>query len=233
MGCTSCGKKGGCDTRKAGERELLAELLPRLYPGRRWGEPDDEAWQGVGEREGRRLAQHAAELCKAPSYFRLGADDEVCDHVWVLCVGRQPGLVTLLDEERAEMLDGEVGDAIEERYLRLSLSRLARVAALQEVVLRAERDGDVWQLEERPRSGVYDPILLKRTQRLVELVVDHDIAYLDFGLVAKPPDAYAGDGWDGAAWAARFGGAPATVNYLFYAQPATEVRTVFLAAGDA
>jgi hypothetical protein len=232
-GCTDCTSKGGCDTRKADERVVLASLLRDLYPTRTWGDADDAAWFGAGvsEAEGRRLARAAAAACRAPAYFRAGAEDEVCDHVYVLCVGREPGLALLHDAAHIDSLpDGEV---ISERYLRLSLSRMARVAALQEVAIELRRDHDVWIYEERPRPGVYDPILLARTQAIVELAVANDLVYFDFGMITKPPETYDTRGpYDARAYQDRYGQAPQAVNYLFYAQPATAVTTVVLPAAS-
>src|SRR5438046_1453333 len=124
MGCTDCSSpngKGGCDTRKAEERELLSTVLPAIYPGRRWGDPDDEARfrGGIREPEGRRLARRASEALRAPTYFRPGAEDESCDYVYALCVGRAPGLVEMRE---ASALDVPDGDRISERYLRAALS---------------------------------------------------------------------------------------------------------------
>ena len=64
MGCTSCTSKGGCESRKGVERQLLSHVLPLLYPGRKWGEPvavaSERADLGAG---GNELARdHAAEL---------------------------------------------------------------------------------------------------------------------------------------------------------------------------
>src|SRR5512143_2714528 len=97
MGCSDCGRSGGCSTRKTDERRLLAEVLERVYPGRRWGEPDDLARfrAGIGEAEGRRLARRMAAVLEAPTFFRPGDDGALADFVYVLCVGRAPGLVEL------------------------------------------------------------------------------------------------------------------------------------------
>jgi hypothetical protein len=229
MGCTDCGRKGGCGTRKGRERELIANLLVTLYPARRWGDPNDGACfrNGVCEREGRRLARRAAAALRAPTYFRGGTDEELCDYIYVLCVGRAPGVVELVDAESADVIDG---DHIRERYLRVAVSSVARVAAVQEVALELDREGDVYAVSEKPRDGVYDPVLLDRTQRLVELLVEEDIAYLDFGLLVKPPSSYV-DGFPASAeYEARFGQPAGTVNYLFYPQPATARGTSFVPA---
>jgi hypothetical protein len=221
MGCTDCARSGGCGTRKAGEKELLAEALPRLYPQRRWGTPDDVARHraGIAEAEGRRLARRMAAVLEAPTYFRPGEDDSLCDLVYVLCVGRAPGLVELRE---AEALGGLDGDNLRERYLRVALSSVARVAAVQEVAFELDREDGTFVVRERPREGVYDPILLKRTQRLVELLVENDVAYLDFGLLAVPPDRYAGS-FDDEDYRAQYGQPAKTVNYLFYPQPSNVV----------
>lgn len=211
--------KGGCSTRKGEERALIAELLPRLYPGRRWGEPDDAARHnaGVGEREGRMLARGLAEVLEAPVTFVAGAEDEACDHIYVLCVGRAPGLIELRDRDAAWVPDG---DHIRERYLRASLSSMARVATLQEVSIDLDRKGDSYVVTEKPRDGVYDPILLKRTRKLVDALVASHLTYFDFGVIAKPPE-----GFDPADYEERFGAPAAIVNYLFYPQPATAAST--------
>ncbi len=226
MGCTDCSRKGGCSDRKATERELLSSVLPALYPGKRWGEPDDEARfrRGVSEREGRHLARRAAAELRAPTFFRPGAETELCDWIYVLCVGRAPALVELRD---AEALDVPDGTQIRERYLRVALSSVARVAAVQEVSLELDRQDGVYVIQEKPRDGVYDPILLQRTQKLIQLLVAHDLTYLDFGLIAKPVSRYA-EGFEDGGYEERYGAAPATVNYLFYPQPATAIGTVFI-----
>jgi hypothetical protein len=229
MGCTDCGNKGGCSTRKGEERGLLTSLLGELYPGRRWGEPDDASRfrRGVAETEGRRLAREIAGALEAPVHFRPGADDELCDYVYVLCVGRAPALVELVDADAIAMPDG---DRIRERYLRVALSSVARVAAVQEVGFELDREDDVFVLREKPRDGVYDPILLKRTQRLVELLVEHDVTYLDFGLLTKPPSRYVEDFEASGPYESLYGQPAGTVNYLFYPQPATAMATSYVPA---
>src|SRR5262245_39820475 len=105
MGCTDCGKKGGCDDRKGSERALLSDVMAKIYPTRRWGEPDDAArfGAGVSEREGAALARRAAEALKARTYFRAGDETESCDYVYALCVGREPGLFELRDAEAIDV----------------------------------------------------------------------------------------------------------------------------------
>jgi hypothetical protein len=228
MGCTDCSSKGGCSDRKGQERELLAELLPALYPAGRWGEPDDQARfrRGVPEREGRRLARRASAVLQAPTYYRPGGDDELCDYIYVLCVGRSPGLIELRDADELDVPDGE---HLRERYLRVALSSVARVAALQEVAFELDREGALYTIREKPRDGVFDPVLLARTQKLVELLVASDITYFDFGLIAKPASRYAPHFTSGD-YEERYGQPAATVNYLFYPQPATAVGSVYIPA---
>jgi hypothetical protein len=229
MGCADCGQKGGCTARKGQERELLTALLGELYPDRRWGHPDDAARfrRGICEREGRRLSRRAAAALEAPAFFRPGAEDELCDYIYVLCVGRRPGLVELRDAESFLIADG---DRIRERYLRVALSAVARVAAVQEIAFELDREGDVYVLSEKPRDGVYDPILLRRTQRLIELLVAEDVSYLDFGLLAKPPSRYVEGFADSDEYRERYGQPAGTVNYLFYPQPATALATSYVPA---
>jgi hypothetical protein len=229
MGCTDCGRKGGCSTRKGEERELLGTLLAEIYPDRRWGEPDDASRfrRGIGEAEGRRIARQAAAALEAPVFYRPGADDELCDYVYVLCVGRAPALVELVDADSIAMPDG---DRIRERYLRVALSSVARVAAVQEVAFELDREDDLYALRERPRDGIYDPVLLKRTQRLIELLVEMDVTYLDFGLLVKPPSRYVEGFGDSSEYELRYGQPAGTVNYLFFPQPATAMATSYVPA---
>src|SRR5262245_4532993 len=120
MGCSDCGLKGGCSDRKGRERELLQTLLPAIYPGGRLGEADALACVrgGAPAREGRRPARRAAAVLQAPTFFREGGEDELCDYIYVLCVGRAPGLVELREAQELDVLDGE---HIRERYLRVAL----------------------------------------------------------------------------------------------------------------
>ncbi len=233
MSCTSCDKKGGCGTRKAGEKELIGAALASLFPSRRWDAIDEEAafLAGVSEETGRHLARQMESTLRAPARFVRGDDLERCDWIYVLCVGREPGIVELREQDSLYVADAVDGVAIEERYLRVALSRVAPVAAVQEVVLELQREGDVYMIEERPRNGIYDPILLGRTQKLVELLVEHDVAYLDFGLVVRPPAAFAPETlWSDDGYAERYGEQPGVVNYLFYPQPATARSLVVVPA---
>ena len=226
-GCTDCTRLGGCSTRKGEERELLSAILPHLYPSRRWGEPDDLARHhgGANEQEGRSLARQAAELLQARTYFQPGGEEELCEHIYVLCVGREPGLFELRDREVIELPDLPEGGRISERYLRASLSQVARVATVQEVSFELERSGDLYVITEAPRAGVYDPILLKRTQKLIELLVEANLTYLDFGLIAKPPEEF-----DAGGYEEQYGQPAGIVNYLFYPQPPTAVGTCYVPA---
>ena len=221
-GCDSCGAKGGCDGRKAEERDLLAELLPSLYPSRRWGEPDDAARfaRGVPTGTSKRLARQAAEVLRAPTLFKAGADDEACDWIYILCVGRQPGIVELRDQPALEVPDG---DHLRERYLRAALSHMAPLACIQEVAFELDRTGDVHEIREKPRPGVFDPVLLPRVQKLVDLLVGSGLTYLDFALIERPPLGY-----DSGDYEAQYGQEPGLVNYLFFPQPATLVTTSYV-----
>jgi hypothetical protein len=228
VGCTDCSRSGGCKTRKSDERELLAEVLARVYPERRWGVLDDAARfrAGIGEAEGRRLARRMAAVLEAPTVFRAGDDGALGDFVYILCVGRAPGLVELRDADQLSSVDAGA-DRIRERYLRVALSSVARVAAVQEVAFELDREADTFAIRERPRDGVYDPILLKRTQRLVELLVEKDITYLDFGLLTHPPDRYL-PGFSDEEYRAAYGEPAGTVNYLFYPHPSRVTGVTYI-----
>lgn len=224
-GCTNCKGKAGCDDRKGGMFDVLERELARLYPGRAWGQPDDAARfeAGVCGHDAAAIAEELAVELDAATFYRPGDEDEYCDYIYVLCMGRSPCLVQVRDfgVELSEVGPGETG--LDELYLRICLSDLARVAAVQQTAMRLRRDGAGWIIEERPRPGVYDAPLLPRMQRLVSLLPAYDITHLDFGEISAPPP-----GFDGGDYAARYGGQPHTANYLFYPQPSNTVVTTLV-----
>jgi len=161
--------------------------------------------------------------------FRAGAADEWCDYIYVLCLGRAPSVAEIRERlatggDQAAVPYGE-GDAdetgLDERYLRVALSGVARFAGVQEVSMALRRQGDDVVIVERARSGVFDPILLPRFQSLVAVLATADIRHLDFGEIVEAPE-----GFDPAGYAEQFGAAPVIANYLFYPQPPTAVSTV-------
>jgi hypothetical protein len=213
MGCTNCNKHEGCETEKGPQRVLIDRALSLVYPGRVWGQPDDEARFGQGLRPGevRRLARSISVATRAPVWVRPGGDDDLCEFVYVLCVGREPPLLEVREgKAQPEM------ERVRERYLRVAFSTVARAACIQEVAM--ELDPGV--VREIPQPGVYDEKLLKRMRAIVDLVEASEIEHLDFGLVDPPhPDFAPGD------YVERYGVEPGIVNFLFYAQPARTVTT--------
>jgi hypothetical protein len=199
----------------------IDEALARLYPTRRWTERDEAAAFGAGVTagEGAALARALASRLKALALHRPGTAEETCDYVYVLCLGRTPSLI----ERREGLVERLEDDAdVEELYLRVALSTVARFAGVQQVTMRATRDEDgQFVISEAPRTGVFDPVLLKRFQALVAVLAEHDIRHLDFGEILTAPEGY-----DPADYAERYGGAPAIANYLFFPQPASAVTTV-------
>jgi hypothetical protein len=197
--------------------EQIARALERLYPTRRWGEPDDEQrfQHGICEHDTEALAAELATELNASVFVRVGADDEYCDYIYVLCLGREPDLVQLRDG--GVPVPDELGDEpVEELYLRVCLSTMTRMAAVQQVAMTGEWDDGELVVSERPRPGVYDPVLLERFRRLVAILPAYDITHLDFGEISAPPEGYShGD------YAASHGGEPHTANFLFYPQPST------------
>jgi hypothetical protein len=230
MSCTSCGNKGGCDSRKHGMFAAVDEAMARLYPTRRWDERDEAAGfgAGVGPGEGAALARALASRLKALALYRPGTAEETCDYVYVLCLGRTPSLLELreglADPSDARLdVDAAANDApdVEELYLRVALSTVSRFAGVQQVAMRATREDDGrLTISEATRAGVFDPVLLKRFQTLVAVLAEHDVRHLDFGEISAPPD-----GFEPGDYAERYGGAPAVANYLFFPQPAATVTT--------
>jgi hypothetical protein len=220
VGCSDCKRKGGCEAHKEPQRRAIAEVLAALYPDRTWGRPDDEARfrSGIRKSEARQLSRAIAAAARAPVFVRDGAADDLCHYIYVLCLGRAPALVDVRDG-----LAPPEAERVRERYLRVHLSTMARLATIQEVAMELDRDGDAWLCRELPLPGVYDAKLLKRLRAIVDLIEAHDIEHLDFGLVDKPaPDALPGEYID------RYGVEPALVNFLFYAQPARTSSTTVL-----
>lgn len=226
-GCTNCGRKGGCDSRKHEMFAAVDEALARLYPTRRWEYRDDAAGfdAGVPAAEGHVLAALAASRLKAATVHRPGGPAETCDYVYVLCVGRTPCLAELREEADVQALRDALADGpVSDLYLRVALSAVAPFAAVQEVALSASVEGDgTVVLTEAPRAGVFAPPLLRRMQLLVGLLAERGIRHLDFGEIAEPPDGY-----DGGGYAGEYGADPTVANYFFYPQPPAAVTTTTL-----
>jgi hypothetical protein len=260
MGCTDCGRKGGCDSRKHGMFAAVDEAMARLYPTRRWGERDETValGEGITSDEGGALAGEIASRLGTMALFHPGDPHEWCDYIYVLCLGRTPSVVEIRDGRVPPPVavgDGSVGhagqyvdnggdghssdaqtgdiddaedvgpDGLDERYLRVALSGLARFAGVQEVAMTLRRQGDDLVITERARGGVFDPILLPRFQALVAVLIDRDIRHLDFGEIVEPPSDF-----DPSSYADFYGGEPVIANYLFYPQPPTAVSTVVVAS---
>ena len=224
MGCSGCTKTDGCEANKGPQRTIIDSTLATVYPTLTWGEPDDQARFGAGlsPREVQRLARGLSAATRAPAFYRAGGPEDLCDYVYVLCMGREPALVDVRDG-----LAEVEGDRIRERYLRVHFSTVARVACVQEVAMELDRDGDHCVVRELPLPGVYDALLLKRMRSIVDLVEASDIEHLDFGMVDKVyPDTKPGEYVD------RYGVEPTIANFLFYPQPARTMVTSVLSAAE-
>lgn len=230
-GCTNCGNKGGCDSRKHGMFAAIDDALARLYPTRRWDERDDTVAmeEGVSREEGEALCDAIAKGMGTATLFRPGEPGEWCDYIYVLCLGRTPSVAEVRERlaEGNPFGDGEADETgLDEVYLRVALSSVARFAGVQEVSMTLRRDGDDLVIVERARSGVFDPILLPRFQALVAVLAATDIRHLDFGEIVEAPE-----GFDPGGYTARFGAVPVIANYLFYPQPPTAISTVVYPSG--
>ncbi|MEO6771668.1 MAG: hypothetical protein ABI467_01435 [Kofleriaceae bacterium] len=223
-GCTNCKGKSGCDDRKGSMMQSVDDALDQLYPSHTWGEaeePHDPDHAGMPPEELAALAEELAAELRAATFVRPGGDDEPCDFIYVLALGRAPCIVQVRDH--GVDVPQEWGDgpgAIDELYLRVVVSQRARVAAVQQVAVSAVRDGDHWLVRETPRAGVYDAPLLARMQKLVAILPAYDLLHVDFGEIAHAPP-----GFHAGGWSQLFGGAPSIANYLFYPQPTTMITT--------
>jgi hypothetical protein len=240
---SECGREDGCGTRKGVQKDLLDGLIARLYPSRCWGEPDDEACfrAGLHRSEVIRLAQMLATALKAPAYVQAGGDDDLCSFIYVLCLGRQPSLLELRAGSGAEagaLVPTDTADSglypeadmIRERYLRIACSAVTRAACVQEVAMELYTnpqqcpDG-MALIREIPLPGVFDPKLLKRFQKTTDLLMAHDVEHYDMGLLDIPAAEF---GLLDGGYPARFGTAPALLNFFFYAQPVLTAAASFV-----
>jgi hypothetical protein len=172
--------------------------------------------------QGPELADRLARALKALALFRPGTPEEYCDFVYVLCFGRTPSLIELREGTAAP----EAGEGIiDELYLRVALSSVAPFAAVQQVAMSLQQTEDGLVIAEAPRTGVFDPVLLPRFQKLVAVLAELGIRHLDFGEMTQPPP-----GFDAGDYEARYGGAPTIANYFFYPQPASAITTTVLDA---
>jgi hypothetical protein len=227
-GCTNCKGKTGCDHRKGAMMGSVDDALAQLYPTRTWGEPDDREVLGPPPDELAGLADELATTLGAATFVRPGGDDEPCDYIYVLCMGRAPCIVQVRDhgvpvpvEWHAALADGS---SLRELYLRLVVSQRTRMAAVQQVAVDVAAAPTGFVVREQPRAGVYDAPLLHRMQKLVATLPAYDLLHVDFGEIAHAPPGYAA-----GAWRELFGGEPAIANYLFYPQPTTMIATGFIA----
>lgn len=217
-GCTNCAGKGGCDDRKTTMFAAMDAALARLYPTRTWGQLDDEAAFGaVDAGGGPALARRIAAELGVAAYFQRGGEDELCDYVYVLCMGREPSLWQTA-AGRAPL----PVDKLSELYLRVALSTVAPFAAVQQVLMELRPRSGMMMLTEEPRGGVFEPQLLQRMQQLVAVIGESGLVHLDFGDLTNPPEGFAPGGW-------AFGAAPALCNYFFFPQPPTTISTRYLA----
>jgi hypothetical protein len=221
-GCTNCKSKTGCDDRKGAMIASVDQALEQLYPTRTWGEVlcDDAAPIAPDEIDA--LAEELATELRAATFVKHGGDDEPCDYIYVLCVGRTPCAIQARDFG-VELAD--VAEPIREQYLRVVISQRARVAAVQQVAVEVDSVAGDCVIRESPRAGVYDAPLLARMQKLVAILPAYELLHVDFGEIAHAPPGY-----HAGAWRELFGGDPAIANYLFYPQPATMISTTLVGA---
>ncbi len=206
--------------------ESVDRALADLYPTRTWGEPDDTRAAGLSRDELAGLADELAGELKAATFVREGGDDEPCDYIYVLCMGRTPCVVQVRDHGVAAPAEWRDVNGIEELYLRVVISQRAPVAAVQQVAIDLVRGEGGYLVRERPRAGVYDAPLLPRMQKLVATLPAYGLLHVDFGEIAHAPP-----GFSAGSWRELFGGEPSIANYLFYPQPTTMVATSFLEQG--
>jgi len=223
VGCTNCKSKTGCDDHKSSMMGSVEQTLEQLYPTHTWGELDDASCSAsLSDDDLAGLADELAGSLGAATFVRP-CDDEPCDFIYILCMGRTPCIVQVRDHDVAPPAEWETADSISELYLRVCISQRARVAAVQQVAIDLVRTPDGYVVREQPRAGVYDAPLLHRMQRVVATLPAYDLLHVDFGDIAHAPP-----GFHAGSWRDLYGGEPAIANYLFYALPTTMVSTVLV-----
>lgn len=166
--------------------------LARLYPTRTWGEPDDALADGMTPSDIGHLADELANELKAATFVRMGGDDEPCDYIYVLCLGRTPCIVQVRDygvpapdewiASRTPKFalaaggravgsdappDTRDDTAISELYLRIVVSQRAHVAAVQQVAFDVLPASSVAPDRRSPAIGNTDAATVE-TSRSIE-----------------------------------------------------------------
>ena len=98
-GCTNCKGKAGCDDHKGQMMGTVDSALADLYPTRTWGEPttSGRARHARADELARRSPTSWRPSSSAATFVRDGGDDEPCDYIYVLCLGRTPCVVQVRD----------------------------------------------------------------------------------------------------------------------------------------
>jgi len=110
--------------------EEVDRALARLYPTQTWGESYDRDDAGLPPDELAALADELAETLGTATFVRPG-DDEPCDFIYVLCMGRTPCIVQVRDHGVAPPAEwDDAASPITELYLRVCISQRARVAGV-------------------------------------------------------------------------------------------------------
>ncbi len=190
----------------------VADWLQRLYPTKTWGQLDDDvaSHSGISQEDAQALAEEFATELKAATLYCAGTEEDLCDYIYILCQGREP---CALQIQEGTPIPEELGpdDIVSELYLRVSLSSISPLVAVQEVsIVMSMVDGD-WMVQEEFASGVYSAPLLKRFQRLVALLPAYDLIHVDMGEISTPPPGY-----DHGAYEEMYRCAPHQSNYLFF-----------------
>ncbi len=198
------------------------EWLERLYPTKTWGEIDDELamHSGILEDDAMALAEELQQELKAATIFVRGSEEDLCDYIYVLCMGREPCALQMRDGEVPLAEELAAGDQIQELYLRIALSSVAPLAVVQQVSVQLTHLDGRWIVREEVASGVYDAPLLRRMQRLVALLPAYDLTHVDMGEISEPPS-----GFSHGNYSQVFGTKPHQVNYLFFRHPSTMTMT--------
>lgn len=142
------------------------------------------------EATAQRVCQQLAQATQAPCYLLPPADRDFCRFLYVLCVGRPPPLIRLRNKKT---LPDFSATPLTDQYLRVALSVVSPAACVQEVTVTASLQTTSSGIEavfvEKPRAGLYEPSLLARFSKVVDVLSAYGFRSIDVALLETSASA--------------------------------------------
>ena len=172
------------------------------------------------------LADELAGELNAATFVRHGDDDEACDFIYVLCMGRSAVRRRGARSRRAARPPSGQSDRARRRAVpapgdQPARTRRGRAAGRDRARARGRR-------LRRPRATARRRV--RRAAAGADAEARGDPAGVRPAARRLRRDRACAAGLFRGPWRDRFGGEPAIANYLFYAQPTTMVATTWLTA---